>query len=201
VEPATRPLTIGPALEVALLAASAVLRRLSVHHALAGGIAVNIWGRQRLTTDVDFAVLVESADALRSVVRSAQPEGFVRLDPRPLQFARAWVERLVIDPESVPSTPEPVIVDLVRPVGRGARPWLLRLLERAVDLDVLGTSLPVVLPEDLVLFKLLVRDDRGYDLADAASVLEEAGPSLDTAYLVEQATALGVRRRLRGLGV
>jgi hypothetical protein len=198
---ARRKLALAPALAVALSTARDALGTARVPFALAGGLAVNIWGRQRLTTDVDFAVLVASLDDLRSLVAAVQPLGFLRLDPAPLRFRRAWVGRLLLDPDRAPSTSEPVIVDLVRPVGRGAEAWLKGLFARAVTLDLLGASTRVVRPEDLVLFKLLVERDRGYDLPDAESVLAEAGDAVDTRYLVRLATTLGVRGKLRRLGV
>jgi hypothetical protein len=173
----------------------------SVRFALAGGMAVNVWGRPRLTTDVDFAVLVDSVEELALLVSRAQTLGFLALDPRPMEFKRAWVGRLVLLPEIVGSTPEPVLVDLVRPIGRGAEAWCRNLLDRSTTVELLAQSTPIVQPEDLVLFKLLVENDRGYDMADAQSVVDDNRSRLDLEYLIRTARSLGVRGKLRRLGV
>ena len=74
-------------------------------------------------------------------------------------------------------------------------------MDRALTVELLGGPTPVVRPEDLVLSKLLVEVDRGYDEADAISVIEEVGAALDRRYLSGMALRLGVRGRLRRLGV
>jgi len=104
---------------------------------------------------------------METLVAAAQPKGFLRLDPRPMRFRRAWVGRLLLDPGLAGHPSEPVIVDLVRPVGRGAERWLRAL----------------------------------YDLADARSVIDATGVALDRRYLARAAASLGVRGKLRSLGV
>lgn len=185
----------------ALRAAHSALEAEAVPHAIAGGLAVNVWGRPRETVDVDLALAVSSIDELTSLVTRIQPRGFLRLDPRPLVFSRAWVGRLALDPDIARGLGRPITVDLVRPAGRGGDAWSRALLNRAPELEVFGETLRVVSPEDLVLFKLLVREDRGYDLEDARSVVERVGRSLDSRYLVSTALRLGVRGRLRRLGI
>lgn len=190
-----------PALLLALREARRALRQAGVPHALAGGLAVNLWGRDRRTDDVDFAVVVDSLDGMRSLILRLQASGFLAVDPRPMFFPRAWVGRALLAPGPTPTEPQPLIVDLVRPLGRGAESWLGSIMERAVEVPFEAEPLRVVAPEDLVLFKLLVQEDRGYDLDDARSVIERVGRDLDRRYLVRAALRLGIRTRLRRLGV
>ncbi|MEK6607996.1 MAG: hypothetical protein AABZ30_10075 [Myxococcota bacterium] len=127
--------------------------------------------------------------------------GGAGVDPKPMVFRRAWVARLLLDPTTVPRQAQPLIIDLVRPVGRGADWGLRSIMERVTEVDLPGGILPIVSPEDLVLFKVLVHEDRGYDLDDARSVIRERGTEIDRRYLVAAARRLGVRGKLRRVGV
>ena len=150
-----------------------------------------------MTTDVDFVVVVDSVEHLKTLVRRLQPSGFLPADPKPMVFRRAWVGRLLLDAQEAT---QPVVVDLVRPVGRGVEGWLTSVFERATEVAFEGGGVPIVAPEDLVLLKLLVQEDRGYDLDDARSVVDGVA-ALDRRYLVRTALKLGIRAKLRHLGI
>lgn len=130
-----------------------------------GAQAALVWGRPRLTTDVD--VTVKCTVSTRELVRALEARGFaLRLDG-----TDAFIEATRVVP--LEHQASGLGVDVVL-----AGPGLEDLfLERAVPIDVAGTVVPFISPEDLIVTKLLAGREK--DIDDVRGVLSERGSELD----------------------
>lgn len=159
------PSPSGPAELLADLAAA--LAAIDARWYVFGAQAALIWGRPRLTTDVD--VTVQCSVPTRQLVEALQQRGFsLRVD---------GTEAFIAGTRVVPL--EHRASDLALDVVL-AGPGLEELfLERAVPVDIAGTRVPVISPEDLIVTKLLAGREK--DIDDVRGVLSERGETLDLA--------------------
>ena len=148
---------------------SALSRALAALHApwyLFGAQAAVVWGRPRLTADVDVTVRLDSDDP-DTLVSALEASGFrLRASSSDDFVRRTHVLPFVYLPNGLP-------VDSVM-----AGPGLEELfLTRAVQVDVAGVTVPVISPEDLIVTKVLA--GRPKDLEDIHGVLRQrGGPSI-----------------------
>lgn len=161
------PSSAGPADLLADLAAA--LDAIGVRWYVFGAQAALVWGRPRLTTDVD--VTVQSRVPTRDLVEALDARGFsMRVDG-----TDAFIEATRVVP--LEHRASGLALDVVL-----AGPGLEELfLERAVPVDVGGTTVPFISPEDLVVTKLLAGRDK--DIDDVRGVLSERGSTLDMALI------------------
>ena len=157
--PSTAPADLLAALADALAAAGA-------RWYLFGAQAALIWGRPRLTADVDVTVRLDPEDP-DALVRIFAPRGFrLRVDPGDDFVRRTRVLPFVFEPDGLP-------VDVVL-----AGPGLEELfLSRAVPVRVGSVTVPVISPEDLIVTKILA--GRPKDIEDVRGILLERGGQLD----------------------
>jgi hypothetical protein len=158
----------SPVVEL-LAALSAVLRQFGARWYLFGAQAVAIWGRPRMSADVDVTVAID-LDRVHDLVRSMAGHGFglrVRTD------VDEFVARTRVLPFLHAATRLPL--DLVL-AGPGLEE---EFLGRAQDVDLGGIRVPVLSAEDLVITKILA--GRPKDLEDVAGILNERRASLDLA--------------------
>jgi hypothetical protein len=156
---------------VELLAALArVLRKRRLRWYLFGAEAVVIWGRPRMTADVD--VTVEIADAkLPSLVAALKRAGFDGRVDDLLPFAvRTRVLPLVHHKTSLP-------LDLVLS-GPGLEE---EFHARARTVKLGNLRVPVISPEDLVVAKLLAQ--RPNDIEDVHGIVRRQGDELRLAVI------------------
>jgi hypothetical protein len=127
------------------------LRRRGISEtALTGGLALGAWVAPRYTKDFDLCALV--------------PESAV--DPLLAQF-----EGIRVGPERIPSMIRFEFAGWSVDVFVAKTGYDLECLRRAVEVDLLGTKVRVVTPEDLVIHKLIkLRDDKRKLLQDAADI-------------------------------
>src|SRR5262249_34210478 len=148
-------------------AVAPALRESGARWYLFGAHAVTVWGRPRLSSDVDItAALAGSPDELVAALRQAGFE--VRAADWRELLARTRVLPLVHDATGLP-------LDIVI-AGPGLED---EFLDRAVTVDLAGLAVPVISPEDLVVTKLLA--GRPKDLEDVSTILEERHARLDLA--------------------
>jgi hypothetical protein len=158
------PFPPGPADLLAELAHE--LERLRVPWYVFGAQAALIWGRPRLTTDVDVTVRLGALDS-RAFVSALQ--------------ARAFDLRVIATPEFIRQTrvlplvhgPTGLAVDVVL-AGPGLED---EFLARAVPVEIGGASVPIISAEDLIVTKILA--GRPKDIDDIRGVLTERGKALD----------------------
>ncbi len=150
-----------------LLAALAeVLSRLDIPWYVFGAQAAIIWGRPRLTADVDVTVRLDPDDPARLVAALAANGFGLRVDASGDFVRRTRVLPFVHEATDLP-------VDIVL-----AGPGLEELfLSRAVPVRLAGVTVPVISPEDLIATKILA--GRPKDLEDIRGILEERLETLD----------------------
>jgi hypothetical protein len=171
------PSPAGPAELLADLAAA--LAPTGAQWYVFGAQAALIWGRPRLTTDVD--VTVRFGAATQQLVRALETHGFTLR----VEATDAFIRQTRVIP--LEHHASGLGLDVVL-----AGPGLEDLfIERAVPVDVGGTPIPFISPEDLITTKILA--GRPKDIDDVRGVLAERGDRLDmqrireTLALVEQA--------------
>lgn len=130
-----------------------------------GAQAALVWGRPRLTTDVD--VTVKCSVPTDQLLRSLDERGFtLRIDA-----TETFIRTTRVVPLDHRSSGLGLDVVL-------AGPGLEDLfLERAVPIDVAGTVIPFISPEDLIVTKLLAGREK--DIEDVRGVLSERGAALN----------------------
>jgi hypothetical protein len=141
-----------------------------------GAQAVVAYGVPRLTADVDVTVEAQPDD-VEPLVAALDSAGF---EPRVSDVA-GFVRRTRVVPVAHRASGVPVDVVVA---GPGLEEEFLR---RVVVIDLDGTAVPVISPEDLLVTKILA--GRSRDLDDARGILAERGQSLDIEHV----------RRLLGL--
>lgn len=172
------PLTAGFA--DLLLDLSAALAALRIPWYVFGAQAALMWGRPRLTTDVDATVRLGGISP-EAVVLALGSHGF----SLSIQADQDFVQRTRVLP--LRHERSGLALDLVLS-GPGLEDLFL---ERAISVDVSGTAIPFISPEDLVVTKVLA--GRAKDIEDIRGVLAERGALLkagqirDTLVLLEDA--------------
>lgn len=174
-------------LEEALTAALRLLRRRRIRHMVMGGLALSIWGRVRVTQDLDLAVAVNPTDE-PALLRDLQRARFLATTPRNLPGHRLLVCRYLKSSRGLP-----VQVDLF--LVRG--PYQMQAISRAVEVKLGRQKAGVITAEDMILYKLIA--DRPLDRVDARAVIEEQGRRLDREYLRRWARSLGLSKRMSAL--
>lgn len=167
------PSPLGPAELLADLAVA--LDVVGARWYVFGAQAALVWGRPRLTTDVD--VTVKCSVSTEELVRALGTRGFsLRIDG-----TETFIRTTRVVPLAHPASG--LALDVVL-----AGPGLEDLfLERAVPIDVAGTVVPFISPEDLIVTKLLAGREK--DIEDVRGVLSERGSALD---LTQIRTTLGL---------
>ena len=153
-----------------LTAAAGVIEKWCDGWYLFGAQAVLVWGRPRLTADVDVTVRLRTADTV-GFWHAMEAAGFHLRVPDP----EAFVARTRVLPFLHVATQLPLDVVLAGPGIEDA------FVERAVRVEIEGLSVPVASPEDLIVMKVLA--GRPKDLDDVRSVLMERLDKLDVAYI------------------
>jgi hypothetical protein len=164
-----------------LAAVAAAMHESGSRWYLFGAQAATLWGRPRLTADIDITAEIPF-DRLDNFLETMKRQGFtLRFDDR------EFVTRTRVFPFLHHGTGVPLDVVLA---GPGLEE---EFLARAVNVQVEGTTVPVISPEDLVVTKVLA--GRSKDLEDVRGVLRERAESLDisrirgTLRLLEEALA------------
>lgn len=143
-----------------------ILAGAGVRWYLFGAQAVIVWGRPRLTADVDVTLALDPTEVDR-VLAPLSGAGFSPRPANPRDFVlRTRILPVIHEPTGMP-------VDLVL-AGPGLE---MEFLENAREIDVEGRKIPVISPEDLVTAKILA--GRLKDMEDAESVVAEQLDRLD----------------------
>ena len=143
-----------------LAAAAGVIEKWCDGWFVFGAQAVVVWGRPRLTADVDITVRLKHGDPA-DFWREMEKAGFrLRVsDPEPF-IARARVLPFLHTATQLP-------LDIVL-AGPGIED---QFIERAIRIEIEGLSVPVASPEDLIVMKVLAA--RPKDVEDIRAILAE----------------------------
>jgi hypothetical protein len=163
-QPACAVSSDSPVLQV-LAAAAGVLRAAGDRWFLFGAQAVTIWGRPRMSADIDLTA--DIADPPDRFVAAMLEAGFgLRVPDWEGLFARTRVLLFLHRGSQIP-------LDIVV-AGPGLEQ---EFLDRAVRVSMPGLVIPVISPEDLVITKILA--SRSKDVEDVRGILKERGDELD----------------------
>ena len=150
-----------------LAALSAAMRERDVRWCLFGAQAAIVWGSPRLSADVD-------------VTADLDP---VKVTDYIDTMHRHWFDVIFDDPEFVDRTR---VVPFVHRASRMPLDVVLagsgleeEFLQRAIAVDLGGSFIPVISPEDLIITKILA--GRAKDIEDIRGVMSERRQSLDIA--------------------
>jgi len=136
-----------------------------------GAQAAIIWGSSRLSADVDVTAAIEP-ETLAHYTDAMSSHGF-----EPVIDDSEFVARTRVLPFVHRTSGMPLDVVLA---GPGLEEEFLR---RAIPVDVDGTLVPVISPEDLIVTKILA--GRPKDIEDIRSVIHQRASSLDEARIRE----------------
>lgn len=147
-------------------ALAGALSRLHARWYVFGAQAVVLWGRPRLTADIDVTVRMDPEEPER-LVRAFEASGFsLRIGNTPEFVRRTRVLPFVHATSGMP-------MDVVL-----AGPGLEELfLSRAVPVTIGNLVVPVISPEDLIATKILA--GRPKDIEDVRGILRERLSTLD----------------------
>jgi hypothetical protein len=162
-------------LEAAVTDVAAFLEEGAVPYMVIGGFANLVWGRPRLTQDLDVTVSVAEERWPRFIEDLGRR--FRILVDAPHAFAR---ETRVIPL----STPTSVRVDMIL----AGLPYEEEALRRAVTVTLAGRGVRFCSAEDLIIHKLA--SDRPRDREDVEGILVRQRGALDCAYLDPRIEAL-----------
>jgi uncharacterized nucleotidyltransferase DUF6036 len=161
----------------ALVEAHEILEGTDVAHALCGGIAANLYREDvRATMDVDFYLVVGAAE-LVGLARTFEAAGW-RAQPY-------WRKAELLRMEKH-DTPRVDCLIASTDYERSA-------IRRAVEARVEGTRIPVLTPEDLIVFKLVAGRARDYEAV--AAIVNAMSDDLDVDYVVDILERLGISDR------
>lgn len=159
-----------PSKEIAsLLPSLAALKRLLAHFndrgMVIGGVAASLWGKPRLTADVD-AVILLSIEDLPRLIEAAAKVGLIPRLADAEDFARRHRVLLLRHQQSG------IDVD----ISLGILPFEVEAVERSVVHKVGRLAIRLPTPEDLIIFKAVAH--RPQDLLDIQAIIN-AHPKLD----------------------
>jgi len=160
-----------------LRAARALFESLGARWYVFGAQAVLVWGRPRLTADVDVTAFLD-ADDPTAFADAAGRAGFEVRVPD----LRGFAARTRVIPLTHAATG--LALDVVL-AGPGLEE---EFVEASQIVDVAGVTVPVIAPEDLIVTKVLA--GRAKDLDDVRGIVAVQGEELDVSR---------IRRRLREL--
>lgn len=157
-------------------------------YAVMGGLALQAWGAQRTTRDIDLNISLDEitpGDFLSAL-------GKIGLKIIHKDKVMGHFELIETEYES-----SKIGISIGVDFFIAKTTYQKQALERAVMVHILGHPVKLISPEDLILNKLL--SARPLDLSDVKSVVIEQRDLLDQSYLRVWARNLGVSRRLEAL--
>lgn len=155
-------------------------------YCLIGALAVSAWGHVRSTRDIDLLVLPDEP-ARSELVESLVAKGFRR--------DSEWMERNPLAKDVVLRLFHRSHADLPLDLLFAGDAHSQSTLARRRALHVLGSSLFVCSPEDLIILK--VKAGRPHDFEDALGIVKNPDLRLDFGYLENWATRLGLSEELQ----
>lgn len=165
-----------------------LLKKYKIPYAVMGGIALQAWGRERATKDIDITISlseIKETEFLQTLKRSGLK--IIKPSKRIENF------KLIEAHFTPPELGLPIEVDFFI----AQTEYQMQVLKRAVSINVLGRQIKLVSPEDLIISKLL--SNRPLDRSDVQNIVSEQRGLLDKEYLFSWARKLGVIRRLESI--
>jgi len=151
-----------------------------------GGIAVSAWAVPRATYDVDAIALINKKKISDFLVLCGK-YGFDYDADRPVKHIQR-LSFLTLSTET--SSSEKIYTDIF--LARGQ--YFQFAIKRKKILTVFNMRIPVISPEDLILYKLIA--GRSRDIEDIHEILLRQKDNLDMPYMKQWAEELGILYKL-----
>ncbi len=155
-------------------------------YCLVGALAVNAWGRIRSTQDIDLLVLAQGP-ARAELTDSLIAHGF-----RPDE---TWIKQNPLAKDRVQRLVHPAYPGIPLDLMFSSDSHEESLLSRRRTMNLLGVSVQVCSPEDLILLKL--KASRPHDFEDALGIVKNPNLKLDLTYLWDWVDRLGLQGELQ----
>lgn len=147
-----------------------------------GGIAISVWAEPRATYDIDGIIDADITD-MNKWLDEFLKEGFSYDKNTPIKLIQnlPFITLVYLLEEGYE-----IYVDLFLAKTTYAK----EALKRKEELKIRGVTIPIIAPEDLVLYKLLAGRNR--DIEDVRQILLAQKDKLDMKYMKKWASKLGV---------
>ncbi len=159
-----------------------VLQEGQIEYALAGGLAFSALVEPRATMDIDLLIMIQEKpvqDFFRLLEKHFES---LFIHKEPMQFSMIKIWRAV----SFKNNTE-LMLDFLLAESQFHR----NVLDRAIELDFLGTTLKVVTLEDLILLKKCA--NRSQDIVDIENIYVSFDDELDHDYVEYWSKELDIR--------
>jgi len=147
-----------------------------------GGIAVSVWGNPRATYDIDIVAQIE-IEKIEDFLKIFYKNNFGYNKKEPLKS----IQNLQFITFTYPRKKSKIFIDFF--IVRGN--YFQEALKRKQIIKIFDLKIPVISPEDLILYKLLSRRER--DMEDIRDILTLQKGKIDIDYLKKWAEKLGVK--------
>lgn len=178
-------MSLGP-LRASLLRAVELLEASGRPGAFIGGLGVIVWGRPRVTQDLDLLVDLP-ARCVRDFLALASERGYLFDVEEAALLSEGGFLRIIHSDE--PAIPLDLLV--------ADTPLAEQAIQRAKAVPLEGAEVPLISGEDLLLLKLVAF--RPKDTFDIEGLVDALGERLDRAYLERWAARLGLEGRLAAM--
>ncbi|MBU1599767.1 hypothetical protein KKG61_06670 [bacterium] len=152
---------------------------------LMGGIATSLWAEPRATYDIDGVIEI-SFDDLEKILCEVRKKGFTYDKKQPVKF----IQGLPFLTLTYPSKGHEIYLDLFIAKSR----YTKEALSRRQEITFEEVKIPIIAPEDLILYKLI--SGRSKDLDDVRGILLAQEGKLDMEYMKRWAKELGLLTQL-----
>lgn len=141
-------------------------------YVLIGGIAVDIFGRQRYTHDV-YIIITISKKELPNLVDKLNEHGFKISE----SYKKVFTDKLLRQKAAK------ILFDKYFSVDFRIESYSIdkAAIKRAVPVQIFGKKFSVATPEDIIVYKMARFSDQ--DKADIQGIIERHGKKLDSAYI------------------
>lgn len=149
------------------------LREKKLQFCLAGGWAVSIIGTARTTIDIDILIILN--DDMKKQVISILEDSFILIQSheKEMKFRTLSIWRNIV---SIQKKGDLFIIDFLM----ADTDYLKSIVERKIEIDYEGITIPVITVEDLLILKL--SSFRKQDQVDIENLLHSSSP-IDWKYL------------------
>jgi len=159
-----------------------IARKENLDIAFMGGMAVSAWGNPRATYDINCLLGVASGE-FEKFMAAMKKEGF-QCDEKNIMRAIGGLSFVTL---VYPGKKQGGIHVDVFLAGQG---FATSVLSRKKKIKIWDSEIPLISPEDLILYKLIARREK--DLEDVQDVLVAQRNALNICYLRKWAEKLGV---------
>lgn len=151
-----------------------------------GGISVSIWGNPRATYDIDGIIGISLLEA-KNFLGILSENRFSYDKKKPIKS----IHDLSFITLKYPYRKDKIYVDIFLAKNE----YMKESLQRKKEIKFFDIKIPVISPEDLILYKLI--SGRNKDIEDVHDILFSQKDKLDIKYMKKWAEELGISYKLK----